>query len=75
MPYRRLPNTDISRLKAIEKAIEISKSTADSDLAFSFAALQKSEFFHTKFLLALKNLKDAKNKQISNNRNYHRKTK
>lgn len=75
MPYRRLPNTDISRLRAIEKAIEISKCTQDSDLAFSFAILQKLGFFHTKFLLAIKNLKDAKKKQICNNKIYMEKLK
>ena len=70
MPYRRLPNTDISRLKAINKAIEISRKVSDSELAFSFAILQKLKFFQPKFELALNNLKDAKQKQINGNKNY-----
>lgn len=70
MPYRRLPNTDISRLRAINKAIEISNKVNDSQLAFSFATLQKLKFFQTKFVLSLNNLKDAKQKQIDGNKNY-----
>jgi len=75
MPYRRLPNTDTSRLRAINTAIQKAKSTSDSELAISFTILQKIEFFQPKFILAIKNLKDAKKKQVSSSKDYNEKFK
>jgi hypothetical protein len=35
MPYRRLPNTDQARLRAMEAGLEMGKRTAAPQLAFS----------------------------------------
>jgi len=41
MPYRRLPNTDSARLRAMKKALEISKNIPPFRLAFSMKTLVK----------------------------------
>ncbi|MDR1743794.1 MAG: hypothetical protein LBR48_08270 [Dysgonamonadaceae bacterium] len=43
MPYRRLPNTDSSRLKALKTAIEKSAGTRFQDLAISVATLDEAK--------------------------------
>ena len=45
MPYRRLPNTDAARIKALSTAIEKSSNLHPDELAFSYATLQKAKFF------------------------------
>lgn len=45
MPYRRLPNTDSARLRAMKKAIEISKEIPPFRLAFSMKTLVKLQAF------------------------------
>ncbi|MCX7862782.1 MAG: hypothetical protein N2449_07285 [Bacteroidales bacterium] len=41
MPYRRLPNTDNARLRALKKAIEMAEKIPSHELAFSFQTHQK----------------------------------
>lgn len=41
MPYRRLPNTDTARLRALKKAIEMSKDIPPFKLAFTMKTLVK----------------------------------
>jgi|YNPMSStandDraft_1061717.scaffolds.fasta_scaffold00391_19 hypothetical protein len=41
MPYRRLPNTDSARLRAMKKAMEIAENISIQELAFSFQTLQQ----------------------------------
>jgi len=36
MPYRRLPNTDNARLKALKKALEMAETLQPNDLAFNY---------------------------------------
>lgn len=45
MPYRRLPNTDSARLRAIKKALEIGKDTPPFRLAYSMKTLVKLQSF------------------------------
>ena len=45
MPYRRLPNTDAARIKAMTNAINKSMSIHPDDLAYSFKIMQKTKFF------------------------------
>jgi hypothetical protein len=45
MPYRRLPNTDTARLRAMKKAFEMSKDTPPFRLAFSMKTLVKLQAF------------------------------
>ena len=45
MPYRRLPNTDTARLRAMKRAFEMSKNTPPFRLAFSMKTLVKLQAF------------------------------
>jgi hypothetical protein len=45
MPYRRLPNTDISRLRAMKKALEMSKNIPPFRLAFTMKTLVRLQGF------------------------------
>jgi hypothetical protein len=45
MPYRRLPNTDKSRIQALITAIEKSSFCMPDELAFSYKTVQRAQFF------------------------------
>ncbi|MBO7055946.1 MAG: hypothetical protein J6X43_11025 [Bacteroidales bacterium] len=45
MPYRRLPNTDAARLRALQTAIEKSKNVPRSECAISYQTLLEAKFF------------------------------
>jgi hypothetical protein len=45
MPYRRLPNTDSARLRAMKKALDMSKNIPPFRLAFSMKTLVKMQGF------------------------------
>ena len=53
MPYRRLPNTDAARLKALETVLKKGEKTPMSELALSQATLQKARYFLPTFKQAL----------------------
>ncbi len=57
MPYRRLPNTDASRIKAITAAINKSMKTHPNELAFSFHTLQKAKYFLPTYTRSLEHQK------------------
>ena len=70
MPYRRLPNTDQARMRAIEAALEKGKRTAISELAFSLQTLEKLQFFYPRLLGAVRQLDNAKQNQFNKSREY-----
>ena len=45
MPYRRLPNTDLSRIRALERALKKGEDILPFKLAFSQSTLQKIKYF------------------------------
>jgi len=45
MPYRRLPNTDSARLRAMKKALEVGKDTPPFKMAYSMKTLVKLQSF------------------------------
>ncbi|MBO7124709.1 MAG: hypothetical protein J6V74_02560 [Bacteroidales bacterium] len=45
MPYRRLPNTDAARLRALQTAIEKSKNVPRNECAISYQTLLEAKFF------------------------------
>lgn len=45
MPYRRLPNTDLSRIRALESALKKGETILPFNLAFSQATLHKMKYF------------------------------
>lgn len=75
MPYRRLPNTDAARIRAINTALYVIETMDDKDVPFNFAIQQKLSFFKPKFELAVSNYKHSKAKQIESSKQYLKKEK
>jgi len=71
MPYRRLPNTDNARLKAMKKAQEKGKEIPPFKLAFSQSSLQKVISFLPTFEKTMMHQKGSFNRQIDKNKDYH----
>jgi len=70
MPYRRLPNTDQARLRAIEAALEKGKRTPQKELAFSQETLEKLQSFYPRLLGAVRQLDTAKQNQFNKSKEY-----
>lgn len=70
MPYRRLPNTDSARLKALRIAYKKGKDIPPFKLAFSQSSYQKVQSFLTGFEKAMSEYKYAYQKQIDNNKEH-----
>ena len=70
MPYRRLPNTDAARIRALETALNKEDFSDINNLPFSLNLRQKIEFFLPKFKTAITNSQCAREKQTVNSRKY-----
>lgn len=71
MPYRRLPNTDQARLRALRKAIEQHGKQANvNDLILSYKLVQDAKVFLNNFEKTLAQYKQALDSQVSANKNY-----
>jgi len=70
MPYRRLPNTDVARLRAIEAGLELGKRTSLTKLAFSQQTLEKLQTFYPHFLGAIRQLNLSKQNQFDRSKEY-----
>lgn len=70
MPYRRLPNTDQARLRALKAALDIGQKKSVNELAFSQAALIRARTFLPGFENATIQHRHAKNQQGQNSRSY-----
>ncbi len=76
MPYRRLPNTDAARIRALKAALRKGDKLDDiNTLAYSFPLKQKIDVFLTKFEMAITNSKAAREKQIENSQKFSELTK
>ena len=71
MPYRRLPNTDNARYKALLKALEKGKETPPFKLAFSQRTYQRIVSFLSNFEKKILQQKSALSRQIERNKDYH----
>lgn len=71
MPYRRLPNTDASRLKAMKKALEKGKEMPPHKLAYSSKTIIKLERFLPQFTQNLQMYRNAMSSQNRKNREYY----
>ncbi len=71
MPYRRLPNTDKARLRAIEAALNQGKILAPSQLAFSYLSLMELQSVYPLLSGANLQLNRAKETQFSNSKEYN----
>jgi hypothetical protein len=70
MPYRRLPNTDSARLRALKAAAKKGRELPPFKMAYSQATFSKVELFINSFEKAMMNFKAAYNNQIDKNKNY-----
>jgi hypothetical protein len=70
MPYRRLPNTDVARIKALTVAYHKGKELPPFKLAFSQSTFSKIELFINSFEKAMINYKAAYNVQVEKSKDY-----
>ena len=75
MPYRRLPNTDKSRLRALKTAHEKGKELPPFKLAFSQETLQRLSSFLPKYEKGLTEYQHTYKIQKKNNKDYYSKFK
>lgn len=72
MPYRRLPNTDAARLKALHTAFIMGRENPPFKLAFSQNAFQKVQSFLPSFEKVISESKQAYDSQVDKNKEYIR---
>lgn len=70
MPYRRLPNTDLARLRALRIAFEKGKELPPFHLAYSQSTLQKIQQFLPQFEKTMMETRQAYNFQVEKSKNY-----
>lgn len=70
MPYRRLPNTDAARLKALQTAFNKGREIPPFKLAFSQNAFQKVQSFLPSYNNTLDESKQAYDSQVEKNKDY-----
>ena len=70
MPYRRLPNTDKARHKALLKAYQMGKETPPFKLAFSQSTYQKIVSFLPGFEKRMLHQKSSIAKQVERNKEH-----
>ncbi|MBN2214007.1 MAG: hypothetical protein JW723_07175 [Bacteroidales bacterium] len=70
MPYRRLPNTDAARLRALKTAFKKGKELPPFKLAFSQSTLHKIQSFLPSFEKALLESRQAYSKQLEKSKSY-----
>lgn len=71
MPYRRLPNTDLARLRALKTALEVGQKLSVSELAFSSTSLARVRTFFPGFESAIIQHKQARKEQLGNSKKYN----
>ncbi|MGD2033781.1 MAG: hypothetical protein PVF73_01920, partial [Bacteroidales bacterium] len=69
-PYRRLPNTDAARHKALIKAFEKGREIPPFKLAFSQTTFRRIQSFLPSFEKAMYETKQAYSNQVKKNRDY-----
>jgi len=70
MPYRRLPNTDQTKIRAIKTALEKGKSVSVDELSLSLPVYEKLKFFYPRFIGAVNELNIAKKMQFDRSAEY-----
>jgi hypothetical protein len=71
MPYRRLPNTDTSRIRAMKMSLERGKEMPPHKLAFSSKTIFTLEKFLPQFEHSLKMYREALSSQNRKNKEYY----
>jgi len=70
MPYRRLPNTDQARLRALQTAIMMGQKKEAEELAFSAKSLARLRTFYTNFETTIIHHKLARTQQEKSSNTY-----
>lgn len=70
MPYRRLPNTDAARMKALKSALSRAKELPPFKLAFSQKYYQKIQLFLPSFEHAIIQHRQTYNMQVKRNKEF-----
>ena len=70
MPYRRLPNTDSARLRALKSAVKKGHDLPPFRLAYSQSAFTKADLFVNSFEKSIANYKAAYAKQTERSKEY-----
>jgi len=70
MPYRRLPNTDAARRKALTIAFEKGRELPPFKMAYSQSTFQRVQSFLTGWEKAMYETKQAYSYQVKNNKEY-----
>ena len=70
MPYRRLPNTDNARLRALKCAFTLGNEIPPFKLAFSQSTFQTVRSCLPSFENAIKHYKHCYSKQVNKNKDY-----
>ena len=70
MPYRRLPNTDAARIRALKRAIELGKKYKPEMLAFKQSTLTKISAFLPIFEQAILMQKESHSRQVAKSNDY-----
>lgn len=70
MPYRRLPNTDHARIRALKMAIEKAKKSDYFEMVISAPLVKEAEEVFLRFEALLKNHKEAYEIQVKANRSF-----
>ena len=70
MPYRRLPNTDKSRIRALEKAFEMGEKLSLPELAYSQEVFYKLKNFLPKYKQVINSQKSSFSNQVQNSKKY-----
>jgi hypothetical protein len=70
MPYRRLPNTDVARLKALKQAYQKGKELPPFKLAFSQSTFNKVQSFLTNFDAVIRLYKNTYIVSITKSKEY-----
>ena len=70
MPYRRLPNTDVARLKALKQAYQKGKELPPFKLAFSQSTFSKLQSFLSNFEAVIRLYKNTHASTIEKSKDY-----
>jgi hypothetical protein len=70
MPYRRLPNTDTARIRAMQNALKKSEGFPPFKLPFSVSIYQELKYFYPEFLQAIQSQKEAMERQTSKHKKH-----
>ena len=70
MPYRRLPNTDSARIRALQRANEKGRELPPFKLAYSQSTFQKAKFFLPHFEKLIQQHKQDMQYQVKKNTEY-----